>query len=204
MQKSTLKSLAAVASKDLTRPALCSVQIKYGTDSATLTATDGHVLMQAVTPLDREQEPNLPPDATVLLIPAESIQQAVKLCPGVKDSPDRIRIDADNLVSDGISMLPYRPIASPYPNTEKVWPDPEREEVEITLNARLLKKLCEAAIAQDKQYPYITLAVPEPNTAGTTHRRYQNDAAVFKLNRANARESGTDTNITGLIMPMRR
>ena len=196
MYKSTLKALAAVSDSKQTvdRPGLQNIRINYGDDTITATATDGHVLLRSVEKLDRaETDPD--PDTT-LLVSGSAAAAAVKLCTGSKDNQDRITIGSGSILTvDGQHKINNDPVDARYPNTDQVWPDPEKVQVQVTLDAALLKRLCDAAISQHGR-----VGRYGPNASITLKVISDHDAVIFDLN------PGDDDTLTtnGLIMPMRR
>ena len=194
MYKSTIKALITATSTDQTRPAINAIRAEYGTDTVTLTATDGHMLMRAVGTVDRESAPPQPPADETVLISRESANSAVKMCPGTKskhgNNADRIILMNNSLSAcDGTSRVRNEFVDGTFPNTARIWPDIKDVTTSIAFDARLLRRLCDAATAQEKLRPMVTLHIFRPD-----------NAAVFQLNEG----QGQETKIDGVIMPMRR
>ena len=92
-------------------------------------------------------------------------------------------------VDGSITSWGYRGVVVEYPDTGKVWPDIGDAVVSIAFDARLLKRLCDAAISQERLAPSVTLHVSQPD-----------GAAIFELNEM----LNHDAYIDGVIMPLRR
>lgn len=194
MHKSTIKPLAAVANAKHTypRPALENIRITYGDDTATAESTDSRMLMRTVERIERGNGTAHPEPGSVIMLSGSAAADAIKLCPGNKDNQLRVTLGkSGKIVCDGNAELDTGYNDLTYPKTEQVWPDRDKVQVTFTVNAKLLKIICDAAISQQRNKysdPSVTLNVID-----------EKSAAIFELNRSHDDSVMTD----GLIMPMR-
>ena len=132
-----LKSFTA--SKD-TRPALCGIHMTYeaGADSLRLEATDSFMASYMVLPVEQ-------PDS----VGADLIIKPVDYKPG--KGAELVGLDLENLlIKDSSQIVAINQIdGTPYPSLEKIFPDFNNYEYEISFKAEQLQKLLKASKKDD-------------------------------------------------------
>jgi hypothetical protein len=183
IQSKHLRVLGKIVSNDLARPVLTGIHVK----NTLVEATDGYIAGWYKEPPteDMIKEIILPSDKVKLA--AKTKHQAI----GVRDN---------QLITFDSGVYPFQPIKGDFPAVDTLLEGVKKKKylVNLTLNPKLLKKLCEAAILEDEVM--ITFTIP----AGGVERINEGKSRIDRPDQVLSAVPYKVGDLTGLIMPVRR
>lgn len=191
----TVCTLARVASRDTTRPTLCSVRMA----GRTAVATDGHRLATLTLPESADPMPELLADSETLRSLETTVRKAHAVAElgngGPEESPYRITIRTDGKPGQSTIALPQ--VDGAFPDYEHVIPKPNGTHRTAYVNAAYLRELADVVErfhGKGVTAPVVALHVPQHRPG----ERHTLSPVVMTATRA---EGGAELLV--LLMPCR-
>jgi len=155
--RDALRGCEKAVSKDQTREVLMYAHLVVTHDLVTLTALDGFQMIQYKLAARETEYGSLKAEA---LIPPKLVLSAIhstKNDATVEIDAGQLRVKTDLTIE---IALPH--LEGEYPNYDKIWPDPKREQYKIAVNPKYLIQIAQAcaAAAADTIDNLVWLEVP--------------------------------------------